>query len=348
MKTHTSTDDERWTAVVERDAGADGSFVLAVRTTKIYCRPSCPARTPHRHNTEFYPRPEDARTAGYRPCKRCHPDAEVTPQVALIRSACALIDDATTLLTTEALAASLGVSRSHLHRTFKELTGVTPRQYAAGRRTARLKALLAEGEPVATAQYLAGFGSSRGLYEAADDELGMTPATYRNGGAGMTMAYSIVDTPFGHVLVGATPKGIASVMLGDRPDDLAIQIRMEYPNAVIVRDESALAEATTAIVEHLAGSRPSLDLPLDVQATAFQRQVWDALRRIPRGATKTYGEVAEMIGQPTAARAVAAACAANPVALVTPCHRVVRADGSAGGYRWGEARKQALLAAEQA
>ena len=343
-------DDDLWRAAVERDARYDGFFVFAVRTTGVYCRPSCPARRPKRKNAVFFDRPEAAECAGFRPCKRCQPQdpAAPDPRVVLARRACDLIEanieDPPTLA---ALGSSLYVSPHHLQRTFKHLVGVTPHQYAEARRTARLKVRLKEGEPVTCALYEAGYGSSSRLYEGVSKRLGMTPATYRKGGRGMRIGYTIVDCPLGLLLIGATRKGVCAVYLGDSEEKLELELRNEYPAAEIRRDDSDFGPQVDALLQSLDGTWPHPDLPLDVRATAFQRRVWEELVAIPRGETRTYGEIARRLDQPTAARAVARACATNPVSVVVPCHRVVREDGGLGGYRWGLERKKALLEGER-
>lgn len=338
-----------WQAVSERDREFDGAFVTAVQTTGIYCKPSCPARHPKRENVTFLPDPDEAERRGFRPCKRCKPrDARVDPQVTLVKQACALLDDADAdPLTLDDLGKRLDVSPHHLQRTFKKIMGISPRQYAEARRVERVKAALRDGHDVTTALYDAGYGSSSRLYERAPDRLGMTPATYRRGGAGMTISYAIVDSPLGRLLVGTTERGVCLVCLGDSDEPLEARLRYEYPHASVLRAAGSQSEAIIRILEYLEGREPRLDLPVDLQATAFQWQVWEALRRIPVGETRSYGEIAREIGKPKASRAVAQACANNPAALVIPCHRVVRGDGESGGYRWGTERKRALLASER-
>lgn len=344
-------DANRWEAVLARDGLADGAFVYAVRTTGVYCRPSCPSRRPRRENVTFFAFPEAAEWAGYRACRRCRPReaAPRHPQVEMVRRAChyieAQMDGPPTLA---ALGAHVGSSPHHLQRTFRRLLGITPRQYADAHRVRRLKARLQAGETVTDAMYGAGFGSSRSLYERAPAQLGMTPATYRRGGAGARIGYTIVACPLGRLLVAATGRGVCAVSLGEDDGGMERALRDEYPAAQLQRDDDALRAWVAALLDHLAGQRPHLDLPLDVQATAFQWRVWEQLRAIPYGSTRSYSEIARALGQPTAARAVARACATNPVALIVPCHRVVREDGSASGYRWGLERKQSLLAQERA
>lgn len=338
-----------WRAVETRDAGADGRFVFAVRTTGVYCRPSCPARRPRRENVTFYATPAAAEAAGFRACRRCRP-ASVHPAPAVQRVELAVeyldehLDDAVTLAE---LGHEVGMSPTHLQRTFKRYLGVSPKEYVRARRLERLKSRLQQGDSVLRATFEAGYGAGSRAYDAASAPLGMTPATYRAGGRGMEVRYTLADSPLGRLLVGATERGVAAVMLGDSDDELEEALRDEYPNATLEPSRDGLQEWTRAVVRSLEGPDEALDLPLDVQATAFQWRVWTALRDIPRGETRTYGEVAAAIGSPRASRAVARACATNPVALTVPCHRVVRKDGDLGGYRWGEQRKRRLLQRER-
>jgi len=338
-----------WEAVLARDSELDGRFVYAVRSTGVYCRPSCPARRPGRNQVSFYAAPEVAEQHGFRACRRCQPnDGSEDAGLRLARQVCQqldrLRDEAPTLAS---LGAALGVSPYHLQRTFKRVVGITPRQYAAARRLERLKYALRDGDAVAGALYDAGFSSSSRLYETAAADMGMTPGRYRRGGQAMRIHYTVVPCARGRLLVGATARGICAVSLGDDDAELARALREEYPAAEIERDDRSLTGLVTPIVRHLAGELPTLDLPTDVQATAFQRRVWDALKAIPYGETRTYGQVASALGCPTAARAVARACATNPVAVVVPCHRVIRSDGGLGGYRWGIERKASMLRDEQ-
>jgi AraC family transcriptional regulator of adaptative response/methylated-DNA-[protein]-cysteine methyltransferase len=338
-----------WTAFEARDAGADGTFVVAVLSTGIYCKPSCPARRPKRENVRFYPVAEAAEQAGYRACKRCRPERTeaANPRLAAIRKAARLIDEADAIPTLTMLGRAVGISPHHLQRLFTELVGVSPRAYGEAKRVARLKADLKKGEPVAQAMYGAGYGSASRLYENAKAELGMTPARYRKGGVGEAVRFAIRKSPLDLLLVAATERGVCMIALGDDEAKLAKALEAEFPEASFSRDESGLGTYVEPIVRHLAGKLPHLDLPLDVRATAFQRRVWQELQRIPSGQTASYQDIAKRIGNPRAVRAVANACASNPVALVVPCHRVVRTDGDSGGYRWGPKRKQALLARER-
>ncbi len=342
-------EDTYWQAVVNRDSAFDGQFVYAVRSTGVYCRPTCPSRRPKRDNVAFFDAPSEAERQGFRACRRCNPrgDDLPNPQAALVEDICRYIDDhLDEALTLEALGEQFHLSPFHLQRTFKATMGISPRQYAEARRLDRVKAGLREEETVSMALYEAGYGSSRGLYARAPEQLGMTPGAYRRGGQGMVIHTIIVDSPLGRLLIGATERGVCSVCLGDEDAKLTAALRAEYPAARIEEDGLTMDEVVEAFLRYLAGQTPSLDLPVDVQATAFQWRVWQALRAIPAGETRSYSDVAEAIGQPTAARAVARACATNPVALVVPCHRVVREDGGMGGYRWGVERKRALLEQE--
>ena len=340
--------DERWTAIRERDANSDNAFVYAVTTTRIYCRPSCPSRKPKRSNVRTFHRRQEAEDAGFRPCKRCRPQDARSPQSAWIHDACDYIEGhATERWTLADLSAHVGVSPYHLHRMFKREVGVTPRAYADARRLRHLKGELKNGSDVTRALYAAGYGSSSRLYERAPDQLGMTPATYRRGGPNMTIYYSLTDCPLGRLLVAATERGISAVSIADSDEDLERTLREEYPAATLRRDDDHLGQWVEIVLDYLDGQPLPSDLPLDIRATAFQRRVWDQLRRIPHGQTRSYREVADAIGRPKAVRAVANACASNPVPLVIPCHRVVRSDGGLGGYGLGLRRKRALLEQER-
>src|SRR5580693_2163996 len=345
--------EDYWQAVQSRDRGADGAFVYAVRSTGIYCRPSCPSRKPGREQVVFFPLPEAAEQKGFRACQRCQPRATRLrdPRSEAVATVCHQIetqirnedDDSKSRLTLSALSASVGIGPHQLERAFRRVMGITPRQYADAQRMRRLKSSLKKGDDVTTALYDAGYSSSSRLYERSPSQLGMTPATYRQGGAGMRIHYTVVDSPLGRLLVGATDRGISALYLGKEDGPLESSLHKEYPRAEIQRDRNGLEEWVGKILEHLRGREPNLDLPTDVQATAFQRRVWEELRKIPYGTTRTYSQVARAIGKPTAIRAVARACATNPVSVVVPCHRVVREDGNLAGYRWGVERKLALL-----
>ena len=339
-----------WQAVQDRDASYNDTFVFAVRSTHVYCLPSCPSRRPRREQVAFYSTWEAAEMAGFRPCRRCRPREALAPdlQTEAVRRACAMIEaNPETPPSLAELGRKLGFSPSHLQRLFKAATGLTPRQYAAGQRIARFKSMVRSGDDVTTALYNAGYGSTSRLYEGVSARLGMTPAAYRKGGQGMDIHYTIVDTRLGRMLVAATAKGVCAVSFGEDDARLEAFLEAEYPSASRERDDAAIQPWVNALNEHLEGRRPNLALPLDVQATVFQMRVWEELRRIPSGQTRTYTEVAEAIGKPSAVRAVASACAANPASVVTPCHRVLRRDGGLGGYRWGLERKKALLEIER-
>ena len=345
-----------------RDRASDGVFVYAVRSTGIYCRPSCPSRKPRRQQVVFFQLPEAAEQQGFRACQRCRPRATSLrdPRTESVARVCREIeirlrveDDggSEARLTLASLSRAAGMVPHQLERAFRHVMGITPRQYADAQRMRRLKSSLQKGDDVTTALYDAGFGSSRGLYERAPSQLGMTPGTYRMGGAGMQIHYTIVDSPLGRLLVAATDRGISALYLGEKDAPLESALQKEYPHAEIDSKSSGsknLKEWVSRILAHLRGKEPHLDLPTDVQATAFRRRVWEELKRIPYGATRTYSEVALAIGRPRAIRAVARACATNPVSVVVPCHRVVRADGNLAGYRWGLDRKRALLEHESA
>jgi AraC family transcriptional regulator of adaptative response/methylated-DNA-[protein]-cysteine methyltransferase len=323
-------------------------FVYAVRSTGIYCRPSCPSRRPHPKQIIFFAIPEAAEQAGYRPCLRCRTrQAPRNPQTEFVQRVCGEIKiDVDHPPHLKHLAAHIGISAHHLQRTFRQLMGITPRQYADAIRVAKLKSNLQKGNDVTTAMHQAGYSSASRLYEKSDAHLGMTPATYRQGGRGMAIEYITTDCSLGRVLVAATERGVSAVYLGDKDEPLVAALHKEYPHAEIQRSTKKLSQWVRAIVRHVAGAQPQLDLPTDVVATAFQRRVWESLRRIPPGTTCSYAELARQLGQPTATRAVARACATNPAAIVVPCHRVIRTDGTLGGYRWGLNRKKALLERE--
>jgi AraC family transcriptional regulator of adaptative response/methylated-DNA-[protein]-cysteine methyltransferase len=337
-------------AVAAHDARMDGAFVYAVRSTGIYCRPSCPSRRPSPGQILLFVQPDAAERAGYRACRRCRPrEAHGNPQAELVRRVCREIEagvaDGVSL---GRLAERTGRSAAYLQRTFRRAMGITPKQYADALRVARLKTELRKGKDVTTAMHEVAYGSPSRLYEKSDAQLGMTPATYRRGGRGMNISYTIAPCALGRVLVAATERGISAVYMGERDRELVAALHKEYPLAEIRRGSEEHAKWVRAVVQHLDGANPELDLPTDVIATAFQRRVWEALRAIPIGETRTYSQVARSIGQPRAVRAVARACATNPTSIVVPCHRVVRTDGALGGYRWGLGRKKALLAQEKA
>jgi len=346
-----TTDEIRWARVLARDAGADGAFVYAVASTGVYCRPSCPSRRPGRDKVAFFALPALAEAAGFRACKRCRPaDAPARdPRLAAVAraiDAIAASDNGTPTLETLGRAAKM--SPHHLQRLFTDLVGLSPRRYGEALRLGRLKENLRSGGGVADALYGAGYGSSSRLYEKAPRHLGMTPATYARGGAGAEIAFTTAASPLGRLLVAATATGVAMVALGDNDRELENELAAEFPQARLARDQGRLANHLNNVLARLAGKQPASALPLDVRATAFQGRVWRALQEIPLGETRTYGEIAGMIGRPDAARAVGRACASNPVAVVVPCHRAVGNRGALTGYRWGVARKEKLLTAERA
>lgn len=342
--------DELWKAVLSKDNRLDGQFVFAVSSTGIYCRPSCPSRRPRRENVSFFTLPEAAEQAGFRACRRCHPrKAQLRdPQLEMAQRVCRLIEASEgEPVTLAALSAEIGVSTFHLQRTFKSIMGISPSQYADACRINRFKQSVRSGEAITNAIYDAGYGSSSRLYEGAAAQLGMTPATYGKGGRGASINYAIVDCALGKLLVAATSTGVCSVKLGYSGAELEQDLRSEFPAADIHDDGVQISTWVKTVVDSLDMKTPGIDLPLDIRATAFQKQVWEQLRAIPYGETYSYGEVAKAIGQDKAVRAVARACATNPVALVIPCHRVIREDKSLGGYRWGLERKKKLLEVER-
>jgi AraC family transcriptional regulator of adaptative response/methylated-DNA-[protein]-cysteine methyltransferase len=338
-----------WRATMSRDARADGTFVLAVRSTHIYCRPSCPARRPLRRNVIFFRTGMEAEEQGFRPCRRCRPN-EVAGPVALVERASRELakcgeDEG---IRFAALAARLNTTPGTLRRAFQQVTGLRPRDLAAAMRLALFKKMLRDGKGIAEALYDTGYGSTSRVYESSNAQLGMTPATYRKGGKNMKIRYAIAKSSLGKILVGATERGISAVYLGDADAKLLEELRDEYPQAEISAAGDSFERWVKEIVQRVEGNPPRLELPLDLQATAFQRRVWQELQRIPRGSTRTYTQVAQALGNPKAVRAVARACATNPVSIVVPCHRVIRGDGSLAGYRWGLSRKEQLLAQERA
>ncbi len=337
-----------WQAVKQNDKRFDGVFWTCVKTTNIFCKPSCTARLPKRENVFFVDRFEQAEQKGFRACLRCQPKVEnvVDSQVQTVLDACELLESEENL-TLENLSEKLDVSSYHLQRTFKKIIGVSPKKYAESRRIEKFKYEIKNGNDVTDAMYEVGFGSSSRLYENVSSKLGMTPKTYQKGGEGMKINWTITDCDLGRLLVARTEKGICSVKFGDDDSKLFDELKTEYSMAEISEDNNNLKEFVKEIVEHLKGNKPQLDLPIDVQATAFQMQVWETLRKIPYGETLSYGEVAEKIGNKKAVRAVASACAKNRVALVIPCHRVIGSNGKMSGYRWGIERKKALLDKER-
>jgi AraC family transcriptional regulator of adaptative response/methylated-DNA-[protein]-cysteine methyltransferase len=336
-----------WRATLARDPRADGSFVLAVRSTHIYCRPSCPARRPLRQNVVFFNTQEEAEKQGFRPCLRCRPN-ETQGAVVLVERAARLLAGAHEEgLRLKTIAEKLNTTAATLRRAFRQVTKLTPRDLAEALRLERFKKMLRAGTPITDALYETGYGSSSRVYERSNAQLGMTPATYRKGGKGMKIGYSIAKSPLGKVLVAATERGVSAVYLGDSKNKLIAELREEYPRAEISSAAEIFGRWVREIVQRIEGKEPHFDLPLDLQATAFQRRVWQELQRIPRGATRTYSQVARALGRPRAVRAVARACATNPVSIVVPCHRVIRGDGNLAGYRWGLSRKEQLITQER-
>jgi AraC family transcriptional regulator of adaptative response/methylated-DNA-[protein]-cysteine methyltransferase len=344
-----TTEAQKWQAVLERNATEDGKFVYAVATTGVYCRPSCASRRALRENVAFFNGPADAEKAGFRACLRCRPQAATDARSANIRAVCRYIerhhDEPVSL---RVLGDAFGMSPFHLQRTFKAALGITPKQYADSCRMNQLKQNLQSGKTVTHALYDAGYSSSSRLYERASQHLGMTPDKYRRGAIGVPIRYTTGDSPLGRLLIAATDRGICAIRFGESDSDLELGLRREYPFAARKRQDDDLKGWNKQVLEHMRGHKLNSTLPLDIQATVFQRKVWSYLQTIPRGATKSYSEVARAIGKPTATRAVARACATNSVAMEIPCHRVVREDGGLGGYRWGLQRKKKLLELEKA
>jgi AraC family transcriptional regulator, regulatory protein of adaptative response / methylated-DNA-[protein]-cysteine methyltransferase len=340
--------DPRWAAVVARDPGADGSFFYSVRTTGVYCRPSCAARPARPENVAFHDTAADAERAGFRPCRRCRPDlpALAERQADLVARVCRQIEAADAEPGLKALAEAAGLSPSHLHRIFKAATGLTPKAYGAAHRARRVREQLGRGGNVTDAIYGAGFGSNGRFYEKSSQMLGMTPSQYRAGGAGTDIRFAVGQCSLGAILVAASEKGVCAIFFGDDPDLLTRNLQDRFPKASLLGGDRSFETIVAQVVGAVDDPGRGLDLPLDVRGTAFQQRVWQALRRIPSGRTISYGELARRIGAPTATRAVAQACGANPLAVVIPCHRVVRNDGSISGYRWGVERKRALLERE--
>ena len=338
-----------WNAVLKHDRRYDGRFVYAVSSTHIYCRPSCPSRRPARHRVSFFPSSQHAEAAGFHACLRCRPQsAQGSLQDRRIEQARQYLDGhADETVTLRRLAGHVELSPFHLQRAFQQTLGLSPKAYQDAKRIERFTPLLKRGESVTSATYAAGFGSSSRVAERVSGALGMTPAAYRSGGKGITLRYATAHTPVGHVLIAGTERGVASVSLGDSEAELVALLKGAYPQAKLSQDQKGLKRQTQALLQCLAGKPLSDSISLDVQATVFQRKVWKAIQEIPRGSTRTYREIACEIGQPTATRAVARACATNPAAIAIPCHRVVREDGDLAGYRWGLERKKRLLALEQ-
>jgi AraC family transcriptional regulator of adaptative response/methylated-DNA-[protein]-cysteine methyltransferase len=344
------TDDECWTAIAARDRSAEGDFVYSVETTGVYCRPGCPSRLPRRENVRFHVNAAAAERAGFRPCKRCRPDEKSLEarNTAIVTKVCRLIETAEEMPDLDRLAEMAGLSRFHFHRIFKAITGVTPKAYGDAHRTKRVRQELADGASVTDAIYGAGYASSSRFYEGSTERLGMTPSDFRNGAAGLTIRYGFGRCSLGKVLVAATNKGLCAISLGDDADELVAELQKRFPKATLVPGGAGFTTWIDSVVRFVEAPGIGLDLPLDLQGTAFQIRVWQALREIRPGDTISYGDLAARLGMPKGARAVANACAANKLAVAVPCHRVVGSDGNLTGYRWGVSRKRRLLDIESA
>ncbi len=338
--------DARWHQVLARDPAADGAFVFAVKTTGIYCRPSCPARRPSPANVDFYDSSTQAEDAGFRPCKRCKPNESQTQATAKIVEACRFIENSDGLPTLDLIAQHVGLSRHHFHRLFKQALGVTPRQYAVAQRNQRLRAQLDKGHSVTEAIFGAGYNASSRFYATSNKVLGMTPSRYRAGGANADIHFAVGECSLGNILVARSKKGICAILLGDDADALQRDLQARFPQGNLIGGDADFDQLLAAVVAFVEAPTGNFDLPLDVRGTAFQQRVWQALQDIPPGETASYTTIAARIGAPKAVRAVAGACAANALAVVVPCHRVVRSDGGLSGYRWGVERKRQLLACE--
>ncbi len=343
------TDDNRWQAVLQRDKEADGCFVYGVLTTGVYCRPSCPSRGAKRENVRFYTLNKEAETDGLRPCKRCKPtELSLTQErLALVEKACRYIETQEGICTLQDIAAHVGLAPHHFHRIFKSLTGITPKAYETAYRTGRLKETLADASSVTDAIYASGAGSSSSFQNSANRAIAMKPSTFRKGGQGEVIHYATSPSPLGLVIVATTARGICAIRLGDSEKALKDELQASFPAASLVHDENELQQTVHTVLSYLEHPAGSFDLPLDIQGTAFQQRVWQELQNIPLGETRSYSEMAEAIGKPAAVRAVASAIAANSHAIIIPCHRVVRSDGSISGYRWGPDRKKRILAHEK-
>jgi AraC family transcriptional regulator, regulatory protein of adaptative response / methylated-DNA-[protein]-cysteine methyltransferase len=342
--------DPRWARIVARDRSADGQLWYSVATTGIYCRPSCPSRMANPKNVQLHDTLAAAKATGFRPCKRCNPDGLSTDceNAAIVARACRLIEQSEEQPSLADLARTVGRSTSYFHRVFKATTGLTPKDYATAHRAAKVRQCLARGDSVTEAIYDAGFNSSGRFYEKSTDMLGMTPSQYRSGGSNEEIHFAVGETSLGAILVASSKRGVASILLGDDPDELVRDLQDRFPNASLIGADSAYEDLVARVVGFVEAPGFGLDLPLDVRGTAFQQRVWQALQDIPLGQTVSYAEVARRIGAPKSIRAVAGACAANNLALAIPCHRVVRHDGSHSGYAWGVERKRALLDREAA
>ncbi len=343
-------DAERWLAVQQRDGSADGRFVYGVKTTGIYCRPSCGSKAARRENVTYFDSPDDAEKAGFRACKRCRPNMPglARERAAMIAEACRMIEEAEEPPSLEALARAAGVSRFHFHRLFKEATGVTPKAYATAARAEKLRGELAGGSSVTSAIYDAGYNASSRFYEESTSRLGMRPKQYRDGGRDVRIRFAVGECSLGTVLVAATDKGVCAIDFGSDADSLLKQLQDRFPHAELVGGDAEFETLIATVIGYLEMPRGDLDLPLDIRGTAFQHKVWAALRAIPAGQTASYSDIARAIGKPSAVRAVAQACSANRIAVAIPCHRVIRTDGNLAGYRWGVDRKRELISREAA
>jgi AraC family transcriptional regulator of adaptative response/methylated-DNA-[protein]-cysteine methyltransferase len=343
-------DDQRWAAILRRNRAADGIFFYAVLTTGVYCRPSCASRLPRRENVRFLATADEAERAGFRACKRCQPTGKNLDerQAAAIARACRLIELTEEMPSLDALANAAGMSRFHFHRVFKAQTGVTPKAYAEAHRTRRVQGELKRSATVTEAIYGAGFSSSGRFYATSTERLGMTPSAFRGGGRSATIRFAVGECSLGAILVAATERGICAISFGNDPDPLVRELQDRFPQATLIGGDEEFERHVAEVVGFIEAPRRGLNLPLDVRGTAFQQRVWKALREIPAGSKATYAELARRIGQPSAVRAVAQACASNKIAVAIPCHRVARADGELAGYRWGVARKRALREREAA
>lgn len=339
----------RWRAVLAHECLSGDPFVYGVRTTRIYCRPTCPSRRPKREHVIFFSSPREAASTGFRPCRRCRPDTGNGPLSASerVKRVCALIAAAEERPTLAEMAAEANLSPSHFHRLFKRFVGVTPREYATADRFRRLKEHLHDGVTVTRAIFDAGFGSTSRVYEVADKVLGMTPGAYRAGAPGITIFYSVASCSLGEILVAATGRGICAIEFGDHREELCERLQRRFPKAEILSGARELKGWVSEVVAFVESPQTNLTLPLDMHGTTFQQRVWKVLRKLPTGSTITYADLARRVGRPRAVRAAARACASNQIALAIPCHRVVRGDGDISGYRWGVARKQALLDRER-
>ena len=346
--TSTAIDNDNWAAVVRRDRSTDNGFYYAVSTTGVYCRPSCAARLPRREHVQFYATRAEAEKAGFRPCKRCRPDEapRAERQAAAIAKACRLIEESDEVPGLDLLAAVAGMSRFYFHRVFREITGLTPKAYAAAHRASRVRDELTRTSTVTEAIYEAGFNSSGRFYATSSQTLGMTPMDFRAGGAGASIRFAVGECSLGPILVAASGKGICAILLGDDAEALTRDLQDRFPNANLIGGDAEFERWMAQVVGFVEAPGLGLDLPLDIRGTAFQRRVWQALSEVPAGSTASYAEIAKKLGAPKAVRAVAQACAANALAVAIPCHRVVRTDGALSGYRWGVERKRTLLKRE--